>query len=89
MFFSIRSEELTVIYYAPKNIPQGRQLSRSSVDMGFARLLFEDKVELIFSFNDIFNRLGIRQQNQGDGFRAIYDNCYETQTVSLGFQYKF
>ena len=81
--------QLTVIYYAPKNIPQGRQLSRSSVDLGFKRQLFEDKAELIFSFNDIFNRLGIRQQIRGDGFKAIYENYYETQTVSLGFRYKF
>ncbi len=81
--------QLTIIYYAPKNIPQGRQLSRSSVDLGFKRLLFNDQAEFIFSFNDIFNRFGIRQEVQGEGFKAIYENYYETQIFNLGFRYKF
>lgn len=81
--------QLTFIYYAPKNIPQGRELSRSSLDMGFKQLLFNDRAELIVSLNDILNRFGIRQNIQGDGFKANYQNFYETQIFSAGFRYKF
>lgn len=81
--------QLTAIYFAPKNIPQGRQLSRSSVDMGLKKLIFNKKGEINLSFSDIFNRYGLRQEIVGDGFKALYENYYETQVVRLGFRYKF
>jgi len=47
------------------------------------------KGEILFSFSDIFNRFGIRQELQGDGFSALYENYFETQVVRAGFKYKF
>ena len=81
--------QLTFIYDAPKNIPQGRQLSRASVDLGFKKSVLAEKGEVIFAFSDLFNTFGIRQEIEGEGFSLLYENYYETQIVSLGLKYKF
>lgn len=81
--------QLTGLYYAPFNIPQGRQLARASVDMGIKKSLWDQKAEFTFSVTDMFNQFGIRQEIQGDGFSNLYENYYETQVVRLGLRYKF
>ncbi len=81
--------QVAVVYYAEKNIPQGRQAARSSVDLGVSKPIMGDRGEIVFSFVDIFNDFGIKQFIEGDGFNAIYENYYETQVVSLGFNYQF
>ena len=81
--------QLTGIYYADKNIPQGKQLSRSSFDFGIKKTILEGNGEITFSFSDILNNFGIRQEYTGDGFTVLYENLYETQVARLGFKYKF
>lgn len=81
--------QLTGVYYAEKDIPQGKQFSRSSVDLGIKKEILDSKGEIIFSFSDIFNDFGIRQEYRGEGFAALYENYYETQVARLGFKYRF
>lgn len=81
--------QLTFIYYAPKNIPQGREYGRSSLDLGVKKGIWNDRGEITFSFTDIMNRFGIKQEIRGDGFTALYENFYETQVLRLGMTYKF
>lgn len=81
--------QLSFVYYAPKNIAQGRQLARSSIDLGAKKALFRGRGEASFSFSDILNRFGIRQEIEGEGFHAVYENFYETQVAQLGFRYRF
>ncbi len=81
--------QVSAVYYAPKNIPQGRQLSRSSVDIGLTQKVFKGRGEITFSASDLFNQFGIRQDLEGDGFAAIYENYYETQVFRIGLKYKF
>jgi outer membrane receptor protein involved in Fe transport len=81
--------QLTGVYYAAKNIPQGKQLSRSSIDLGIQKAILEGNGDLTLSFSDIFNDFGIRQEYYGDGFTALYENYYETQVVRIGFKYRF
>ena len=81
--------QLTGVYYAPKNIPQGKQMARSSVDLGLKKAVLEGRGEITFSFSDIFNQFGIKQEYTGDGFTALYENYYETQVARIGFKYKF
>ena len=81
--------QLTYIYYAPKNIPQGKQYARSSLDVGLKKFLFKQKGELQLSFIDILNKFGVKQDVQGEGFTALYENYSETQVVRLGLTYKF
>jgi hypothetical protein len=78
-----------MLYYTPKNIPQGRQMARSSVDLGIKQKVLRGSGEITCSFSDIFNHFGIRQEIKGNGFTALYENYYETQILTVGFKYKF
>ncbi|WP_249356472.1 outer membrane beta-barrel protein [Maribacter sp. ACAM166] len=71
-----------------KTFPQGRELSRSSIDLGIKKNLWNKKAELTFSASDIFNRFGIRQEVRNEGFSAAYQNYFETQLFRGGFIYK-
>ncbi len=81
--------QLTAVYFAPKNIPQGQQLSRSSIDFGLTQKILSGRGEIGFSASDIFNTFGIRHEIVGEGFTATYENYYETQVFRVGFKYKF
>ena len=81
--------QLTGLYYSKKNIPQGEELARYSVDFGFKKSIWDKRGELTFSATDLFNRFSLRQRLTGNGFTAVYENYYETQIVRVGFNYKF
>lgn len=81
--------QLSGMYVAPKNIPQGKELSRSSIDLGIKKFIWNKKGELTLSVSDMFNKYGLRQDINGDGFRAVYENYYETQIIRIGLKYKF
>jgi hypothetical protein len=80
--------QLSVVYYAEKPIAQGHEAARSSVDLGFKMPVLTD-AEVVVSVTDLFNQFGIRQEIEGDGFDAVYENFYETQTVTVGMNYRF
>ncbi len=81
--------QVSIVYYAAKNIAQGREAARSSVDLGISKAVMDNRGEITLSFVDVFNDFGIKQFINGDGFDAIYENYYETQVLSLGFNYQF
>lgn len=81
--------QLSGIYMAPKNIPQGRQLARSSIDLGVKKGVLDKRGEILFAFSDIFNGFGIRQEITDQNFTAVYQNFFETQVLRLGFLYKW
>lgn len=81
--------QLSGVYLAPKNIPQGRQFARSSVDIGVQKEIMQGKGKITLAVTDLFNRYGIKQEIAGPDFTAVYENFYETQSVRLGFTYKW
>jgi outer membrane receptor protein involved in Fe transport len=81
--------QLIGLYFADKNIPQGIQFSRSSIDLGIKKSLWKGKGELTIAVTDVLNRFGLRQKIDGDGFIAEYQNFYETQTIRMACKYKF
>lgn len=81
--------QLTGVYIAPRNIPQGKELSRSSLDLGIKKLILHKKGELNLSFTDMLNQYGLRQEIEAEGFSVRYENYYETQVIRIGFKYKF
>ncbi|WP_268225476.1 outer membrane beta-barrel family protein [Sinomicrobium oceani] len=81
--------QITGLWYSDRNIPQGTELSRSSIDLGFKKSLWGKKGELTLSATDLFNRFGLRQRINGQDFTALYQNYYETQVVRVGLNYKF
>ena len=83
------SFQLTAIYMADKNIPQGKQYARASVDLGAKKKIWEGNGEISLAATDILNTYGIKQDINGDGFTAVYENYYQTQVFRLGLKYKF
>lgn len=81
--------QLTAIYLAPDLVPQGRIDSRFSIDVGLKKAVQKGKGELFLNATDIANTLRIRRTVQGDGFRYVSTDYYETQVVRLGYGYKF
>ena len=81
--------QLTAIYLAPDLVPQGRIDSRFSIDVGLKKALQKGKGELFLNATDVANTLRIRRSVQGDGFRYVSTDYYETQVVRVGYGYKF
>jgi hypothetical protein len=81
--------QLTASYYGDRNIAQGTQDVRSSIDLGLTKPVLDGRGELLFSVTDMFNDFGIKQNISGNGFDAIYENYFETQVVSVGLSYDF
>ena len=77
--------QLAVVYYAAKPIAQGREAARSSVDLGFKKPVLDMRAELVLPITDLFNEFGVRYEIEGDGFDAVY----ESQTVTVGVNYRF
>lgn len=81
--------QLSYLYIAPKNIAQGRQLYRSSLDFGAKKKFWKGKAEFSFSFSDVLNQYALRQKIKGNGFTALYENYYETQVIRTGVKFHF
>lgn len=81
--------QVTSIYLAPDIIPQGKIGTRFSVDMGIKKQIQKSKGELFFNAIDIFNTLKIKRELNGNGFKLISTDYYETQVFRLGYSYKF
>jgi hypothetical protein len=81
--------QLSYIYYADRNIPQGKAFARSSVDVGLNKPIWDGKGDLTFSFSDIFNSFGIEEEYETDGYVASYQNYYESQVARLSLKYNF
>ena len=77
------------IYYAERNVPQGRERPRSSVDLAATRSFMTDRVELLFTFTDIFNDFGLEREVDGQGFDALYQNLLETQVALATLRLRF
>lgn len=81
--------QLSGVYFAPMNIPQGRRAARGGIDLGFRKNFQGDKIEMVLSMRDILNTMGIKETVHNTGFEAIYENYYETQVVTAGVKIKF
>ncbi len=86
-----RAVELQVnyIYYAQRNVPQGRERPRSSVDVAAKWPLMNERAELLFTFTDIFNDFAVQREVDGDGFTALYQNFLETQVATATLRVRF
>jgi len=81
--------QLSHVYYSAKNVPQGRERARSSLDLSASLPLRNNRAELLFTFRDMFNDFGLRRDVVGDGFRASYQNLLETQVATLRMKWRF
>jgi outer membrane receptor protein involved in Fe transport len=81
--------QLTAIYLAPDIIPQGKIAQRFSLDLGIKKSLQKGKGELFLNATDILNTMIIKKEIQGQGFKYISTDYYETQVIRISYNYKF
>ena len=81
--------QLNYVYYAQRNVPQGRERARSSVDLAAKWPLLNQRAELLFTFTDMFNNFAVQREVDGDGFTALYQNFLETQVATLNLRLRF
>lgn len=81
--------QLTGIYLAPDIIPQGQIGERFSLDVGFKKTIQKGKGELFLNATDLLNTMQIKRNIQGDGFKYVSTDYYETQVIRFGYNYKF
>ncbi|HMR82124.1 MAG TPA: TonB-dependent receptor [Niabella sp.] len=81
--------QLSAVYLAPDIIPQGKILSRFSIDAGLKKSVQKGKGELFFNATDLLNTMVIKKKIDGMGFHYTSDDYYETQVIRLGYSYKF
>src|SRR5688500_4085826 len=77
------------IRYASRNVPQGRERARSSLDFSAKKPLMNERAELVFTFTDIFNDFALQHDIIGNGFTALYQNFLETQVATLALRFRF
>ncbi len=80
--------QLNGVYYAARDIAQGRQASRGSVDFSLTRTFDKERIKASLSATDIFNTFGTKTRVNGIGFDALYENYYETQAIMLSLELK-
>jgi outer membrane receptor protein involved in Fe transport len=90
-FLLPRGVELQANYirYASRNVPQGRERARSSLDVSAKKPLLNERAELVFTFTDIFNDFALQHDIIGNGFTALYQNFLETQVATLSLRVRF
>lgn len=81
--------QLSFIYYAGRNVPQGYERARSSLDLAARWPLMGDRAEIGFTFTDILNDFAIEREIDGQGFTALYENRLETQVATVVLRYRF
>lgn len=77
------------VYYAERNVPQGRERARSSFDLSAKWPLLNERAELLFTFTDVFNDFAVQREVDGQGFTALYQNFLETQVATVGLKVRF
>jgi outer membrane receptor protein involved in Fe transport len=81
--------QITSVYQAPDIVPQGKTYARFYIDLGIKKSIQNGKGDLFLNATDVANKLFIKKQVNGTGFRYISTDYYETQVVRLGYTYKF
>lgn len=77
------------IRYASRNVPQGRERARSSLDLSAKKPFLNERAEVVFTFTDVFNDFALQHDISGDGFTALYQNFLETQVATLALRVRF
>ncbi|HEX2845528.1 MAG TPA: TonB-dependent receptor [Chitinophagaceae bacterium] len=81
--------QFTAIYQAPDLVPQGKTYSRFSIDLGLKKSIQKGNGEIFINATDVANTMRLKKEVNGNGFRYISSDYYETQVVRLGYNYKF
>ena len=88
-FSSGQEIQLSFINYAARNVHQGRERARSSLDLSASWPLRNERGDVTFTFSDMMNDFSVRRDIEGQGFNALYENLLETQTATVRMRVRF
>ncbi|MEM6397217.1 MAG: TonB-dependent receptor [Bacteroidota bacterium] len=80
--------QLRYNYRAPRNQPQGRQRSISSVDLAASHDLWKDRATITLGVRDLFNSRRWRFTNFTDNFFAEGDSRWRVRQVDITLSYR-
>ena len=80
--------QVSYVYYGRRNVPQGRERARSSLDLAARWPIGGERSEIVFTFTDIFNDFAVEREIDGQGFTALYQNFLETQVATVGLKFR-
>lgn len=89
MFGGGQEVQLGFVAYAARNVHQGRQRARSSLDLSASWPLRNNRGDVTFTFSDMLHDFGIRQDIDGVGFDALYENLLETQVARVRLRVRY
>jgi hypothetical protein len=81
--------QLSFINYAARNVHQGRERARSSLDLSASWPLGNERGDVTFTFADMLHDFGLRRDIRGDGFNVLYENLLETQEARVRMRVRF
>jgi hypothetical protein len=81
--------QLSFINYAARNVHQGREHARRSLDLSASWPLANERGDVTFTFTDMLNDFGVRRDIRGEGFNALYENLLETQEARIRMRVRF
>jgi Outer membrane protein beta-barrel family len=81
--------QVSAVWLAPDLLPQGQIGSRFSLDIGLKKSSTKGHGDWVLNATDLLNTMQIRKTIQGQGFRFVSTDFYETQVVRLGYNWKF
>lgn len=81
--------QVSFVSYAARNVPQGRERARSSLDLSASWPLARERGDVTFTFTDMLADFAVRRDIQGQGFTALYENLMETQGVAARLRVRF
>jgi outer membrane receptor protein involved in Fe transport len=81
--------QVASVYLAPDLMPQGRTGSRFSVDAGAKRAVNKGKGEIVVNATDLLGTMQVKRTIRGTDFTLVSTDYLETQTVRVGYSWKF
>lgn len=81
--------QLSMVYFAPDLLPQGRIGSRYGVDFGMKKAVQQGRGEIVVNATDLLNTMQAERTIRGTDFRLVSTDYLETQVVRVGYSWKF
>lgn len=81
--------QLSGNYRAPMDMPQGRIEGMFSTDLGIRKDLFNKKLNVTLSVNDLFNTRNFKLTSFGPGYTQTSTRGFDTRSASLSLSYRF
>lgn len=88
-FWNKTDVQVSYNYMGPRATPQGRLLSMYSMDLGFKKDIYKEKLSLSVSLNDVFNNRRFKIEMADFNFNSNVYRKRETRILTVNLTWKF